>query len=52
MSGGPVVQTSPSNAGGAGLILGRETKIPHMLCKQQKTKETQNDRLRQIFHYL
>ena len=26
--GGPVVQTSPSNAGGAGLISGQENKIP------------------------
>ena len=27
--GGPVVKTSPSNAGGAGLIPGRGAKIPH-----------------------
>ena len=29
--GGPVVKTSPSNIGGAGLIPGREAKIPHAL---------------------
>ena len=28
-SGGPVVKTPPSNAGGAGSIPGEETKIPH-----------------------
>ena len=27
--GGPVVETSPSSAGGAGLIPGRGAKIPH-----------------------
>ena len=27
--GGPVVETSPSNAGNVGLILGRGAKIPH-----------------------
>ena len=27
--GGPVVKNPPSNAGDAGLISGRETKIPH-----------------------
>ena len=27
--GGPVVKTSPSNAGGAGLIPGWRAKIPH-----------------------
>ena len=27
--GGPVVKTSPSNAGGAGSIPGRGAKIPH-----------------------
>ena len=27
--GGPVVKTSPSNAGGVGLIPGRGAKIPH-----------------------
>ena len=36
LNGGPVVKTSPSNAGGAGSILGRETKMPHMPCKQQE----------------
>ena len=28
-SGGPVVKTSPSNAGGAGSTPGRGAKIPH-----------------------
>ena len=28
-SGGPVVKTHASNAGGVGFILGPETKIPH-----------------------
>ena len=36
LTGGPVVKTSPSNAGGAGSIPGWETKIPHMFCKQPK----------------
>ena len=29
--GGPVVKTSPSNAGGAGSVLGQGTKIPQAL---------------------
>ena len=29
--GGPVVKTSPSSAGGAGLIPGQGAKIPHAL---------------------
>ena len=29
LPGGPVVKTSPSNAGGAGSIPGRGAKIPH-----------------------
>ena len=29
-SGGLVVKTLPSNAGGMGSILGQETKIPHV----------------------
>ena len=29
--GGPVVKTSPSNAGGTGWISGRRAKIPHVL---------------------
>ena len=29
--GGPVVKTSPSSAGGAGLIPGQRAKIPHVL---------------------
>ena len=38
LSGGSVVKTSPSNAKGAGLILGWGTKIPYALwSKKQKT---------------
>ena len=36
--GGPVVNTLPSNAGGASWILGQEAKIPHAL--QQTNKQT------------
>ena len=37
--GGPVVKTSPSNAGGAGLIPGQGAKIPHVSPpKHQKHK--------------
>ena len=37
--GGPVVKTSPSNAGGAGSILGQGAKIPHASPpKNQKHK--------------
>ena len=40
--GGPVVKTSPSNAGGAGLIPGQEAKIPHASePKNQKIKQKQ-----------
>ena len=35
--GGPVVKTSPSNAGGVGLIPVREDKTSHAL-KPKKTK--------------
>ena len=40
--GGPVVKTSPSNAGGAGSIPGWGAKIPHALRpKKQNTKQKQ-----------
>ena len=45
---GPVVKTSPSNAGGASLILGQGAKIPHDLAcllakkKTKKKKQKQN----------
>ena len=41
-SGGPVVKTSPSNARGAGLILGWGAKIPHVfwpVAKETKKKK-------------
>ena len=37
-SGGPVVKTLPSNAGGEGSIPSRETKIPHALGPKKKNK--------------
>lgn len=37
-SGGPVVKAPPSNVGGAGLIPGRETKVPHAMGCSQKLK--------------
>ena len=37
--GSPVVKTSPSNAEGAGLILGRRAKIPHPLPQNQNIKQ-------------
>ena len=44
-TGGLVVKTSPSNAEGAGLILGRGVKIPHALQlnnnKNKKPLETE-----------
>ena len=41
--GGPVVNTSPSNAGGEGSIPGQETKIPHALWAQnQNVKQKQH----------
>ena len=41
-SGGPVVKTSPSNAGGAGSIPGQGAKIPHVLQpKNQSIKQKQ-----------
>ena len=40
--GGPVVKTSPSNAGGAGSIPGRGAKIPHALQpRKQNIKQKQ-----------
>ena len=40
--GGPVVKTSPSNAGAAGSIPGRGAKIPHALGpKNQNIKQKQ-----------
>ena len=39
--GGPMVNTLPSNAGGASWILGQEAKIPHAL--QQKNKQTKKN---------
>ena len=40
--GGPVVKTLPSNAGGAGSIPGRGTKIPHASQpKNQSIKQKQ-----------
>ena len=40
--GSPVVKTSPSNAGGAGLIPGRGAKIPHASGpKNQNIKQKQ-----------
>ena len=39
---GPVVKTSPSKAGGAGLIPGQGSKIPHASrLKNQEVKEKQ-----------
>ena len=38
--GGPVVKTSPSNAGGAGSIPGQKLRS-HMPCGQKKRKKTQ-----------
>ena len=40
--GSPVVKTLPSNAGGAGSILGRGAKIPHSYWpKNQNIKQKQ-----------
>ena len=40
--GGPELKTLPSNTGGAGSILGQETKIPHTLWpKSQNIKQKQ-----------
>ena len=37
-----MVKTSPSNAGSAGLISGREVKIPHALWPKNQTKNRKN----------
>ena len=40
--GGPVVETSSSNAGGVGLIPGQGAKIPHVLqSKNRNIKQKQ-----------
>ena len=42
-SGGPVVKTLPSNAGGTASIPGRGTKIPHAAqCGQKKKKKKES----------
>ena len=38
---GPVVKTSPSSAGGVGLIPGWEAKIPHASWQKKKKKKNQ-----------
>ena len=40
--GGPVVKTSPSNAGGAGSIPGRGAKIPHALWPKNQSIKRSN----------
>jgi len=37
LPGGPVIKTSPSDAGGAGLIPGQGVKIPHVSQPKNKT---------------
>ena len=39
--GGPVVKTSPSNAGGAGLIPGWRAKIPHASWSKKPEHKTE-----------
>ena len=39
--GGPVVETLPSNAGGVGLISGRQTKIPRALGAKKPKHKTE-----------
>ena len=39
--GGPVVETSPSNAGGAGSIPGRGAKISHALRPKKPKHKTE-----------
>ena len=39
--GGPVVKTSPSNAGGAGSIPGRGAKIPHTSWPKETKHKTE-----------
>ena len=47
--GGPVVKTSPSNAGGVGSIPVQGTTIPHALWQNKQTnkKKTQNIKQKQ-----
>ena len=40
--GGPVVRTSPSNAGGVGLIPGGRAKIPHASWPKKRKEKNQN----------
>ena len=42
--GGPVVKTSPSNAGGAGSIPGQGAKIPHASQPKKKKKKNPKER--------
>ena len=39
--GGPVVKTSPSNAGGVGSIPGRGAKIPHASRPKKPKRKTE-----------
>ena len=39
--GGPVVKTSPSNAGGAGLIPGLGAKIPYASWPEKPKRKTE-----------
>ena len=39
LPGGPVVETSPSDAGRSGTISGWGSKIPHALWQEKKKKE-------------
>ena len=39
--GGPVVETSPSNAGGSGTISGWGSKIPHASQEKKKKHNTE-----------
>ena len=42
--GGPVVKTSPSNAGSVGLICGQGSKIPHTFWTNQNKAKHKNRR--------
>ena len=42
--GGPVVKTPPSTAGGAGLIPGWESKIPHATQRGQKKRKKEKEK--------
>ena len=39
--GGPVVETLPSNAEGAGLTSGWGAKVPHVVAKKTKERKTE-----------